>query len=196
MYDKTEIKVLELIYLYPHIHKRELAKRLNLGMPSIDYALQKIKKMVKKQEVGNQIQFMLDYAEDGLGPALSLVEYARLERLPAKIKLSIKDFLRELKDKPLIALIFGSYANDTYTPKSDIDILLVFQKIVDTKHIESTAKKTAMKTNTLLNPVYLDYSTFLESFHNSTKEFFKRLKKDKLILVGIEWWRLLEHEEA
>ena len=53
-----------------------------------------------------------------------------------------------------------------------------------------------MKTNTQLNPVYLNYQEFKESFHNPTKEFFKNLKKDKLILIGIEWWRQLIYEEA
>ena len=45
MYDKTEIRILEQIYLNPGIHKRELSKQLKLGMPSIDYGLQKIAKI-------------------------------------------------------------------------------------------------------------------------------------------------------
>ncbi|MBI4981000.1 nucleotidyltransferase domain-containing protein [Candidatus Woesearchaeota archaeon] len=196
MYDNTEIKILEQIYLNPGIHKRELSKRLKLGMPSIDYALQKISKLIKKQKAGNQIKYFLDYSKDKLNPALSTVEFLRLEGLPAKVKLSVSDFLKELKDKPIIALIFGSYAHGTYTPNSDIDILLVFQQIEDSKPIENTAKKISMKTNTQLNPVYLDYNSFRESFHNPTKEFFKKLREDKIILVGVEWWRQLQDEEA
>ena len=107
-----------------------------------------------------------------------------------------RSFLKELKDKPIIALIFGSYTNGTYTMESDIDILLVFQKIDDSKHIENTAKKIGMKTNTQLNPIYLDYNSFKELFHNPTKEFFKKLKIDKIIIIGIEWWRQLNDEEA
>ena len=104
--------------------------------------------------------------------------------------------MKELKDKPVVVVIFGSYANDTHTKNSDIDILLVFQKIENPKEIENTAKKIGMKTNTQLNPIYLDYQVFKESFHNSTKEFFKKLKRDKIILTGIEWWRQLSDEEA
>ena len=196
MYDKTELRVLKQIYLNPGIHKRELSKRLKLGMPSIDYALPKIENLLKKQKAGNQIKYFLDYSKDELSPALSIVEYVRLERLPTKVRLAVRDFLKELKDKPVLALIFGSYANDSYTKESDIDILLVFQKIDDAKQIENSAKKISMKTNTQLNPVYLDYNSFRESFHNPTKEFFKKLKKDKLIFVGVEWWRQLHDEEA
>ena len=196
MYDNTEIRILEQIYLNLGIHKRELSKRLKLGMPSIDYALPKIENLLKKQKAGNQIKYFLDYSKDELSPALSIVEYVRLERLPTKVRLAVRDFLKELKNKPILALLFGSYAADSYTKESDIDILLVFQKIDDAKQIENSAKKISMKTNTQLNPVYLDYNSFRESFHNPTKEFFKKLKKDKLILVSVEWWRQLHDEEA
>ena len=196
MYDNTKIRILEQIYLNPGIHTRELSKQLKLGMPSIDYALQKISKLIKKQKAGNQINYFLDYSKEGLTSALTIVEYSIFERLPAKIRLSVRDFLKELKEKPIIVLIFGSYAKGDYTKNSDIDILLVFQKIENSKQIENTAKKISMKTNTQLNPVYLDYHSFKESFHNSTKEFFKKLKKDKIILIEVEWWRKLKDEEA
>ncbi|MEW5897024.1 MAG: nucleotidyltransferase domain-containing protein [Nanoarchaeota archaeon] len=165
-------------------------------MPSIDYGLKKISKLVKQKKTGNQINYFLNYSKDELTPLLSAVEHSRFGRLPAKVRLSVNDFLKELDEKPILAIIFGSYASGTYTKSSDIDILLVFQKIDDSKKIENTAKKISMKTNTQLNPVYLSYSEFRESFQDTTKEFFKKLKKDKLILIGMEWWRQLIDEEA
>ena len=129
MYDNTEIRILEQIYLNPGIHKRGLSKRLKLGMPSIDYGLQKIINLIKQKKAGNQINYFLDYSKEELIPPLIAVEHSRFERFPAKIRLSVNDFLRGLEMKPVIALIFGSYANCTYTKNSDIDILLVFQKI-------------------------------------------------------------------
>ena len=196
MYDKTEIRILEQIYLHPGIHKRGLSKQLKLGMPSIDYGIKKISKFIKQKKSGNQINYFLDYSKEELIPSLNAVEHSRFERLPAKVRLSVTDLLKELKDKPVIALIFGSYAHGTYTKSSDIDILLIFQKIEASKEIENSAKKISMKTNTQLNPVYLSYQEFKESFHDPTKGFFKKLKKDKIILIGIEWWRQLEDEEA
>src|SRR3989338_2140293 len=120
MYDKTEIRILEQIYLNPGIHKRELSKQLKLGMPSIDYGLKKIDGVIKKKKVGNQINFFLDYSKEELTPLLNTVEHSRLERLPAKIKLSVNDFLKDLEMKPIIAVIFGSYATGDYTKDSDI----------------------------------------------------------------------------
>lgn len=195
MYDKTELRILEQIYLKSGIHKRELSKQLKLGMPSIDYSLKKIDKLLKKQKAGNQIKYFLDYSKKALSPMLYAVEFSRLDKLPSKIKLSIEEFMRELKEKPLLAIVFGSYAKGNYTRNSDIDILLVFQK-VEGNDIENTAKRISIRTNTGINPVYLDYSSFREAFHNPRKEFFKNLKENKIILVGVEYWRQLKNEEA
>lgn len=196
MYDRTEIQLLGQIYCNQGSHKRELSKQLKVGMPSIDYGLKKIINILKQKKTGNQINYFVDYSKEELIPLLYAVEYSRLEGLPVKVRVSVTDFLRELAVKPLLAVIFGSYANNTYTKDSDIDILLVFQKIEDPKKIENTAKRISMKTNTRLNPVYLEYPQFKESFHNSTKDFFKKLKKDKLLLIGLEWWRQLIYEET
>lgn len=195
MYDKTSLRVLEQIYLNPGIHKRGLSKQLKLSMPSIDYAFKKINKLLKRQKSGNQIKFYLDYSKKALTSALCNVEYARLEKLPSKVKLAINEFLEELREKPIIAIIFGSYAKGNYTKDSDIDILLVFQKVGDAKSIENTASKISMRTDTTLSPVYLNYKIFKESFHDSTKAFFRDLKKYKIILLGMEWWRQLKDEE-
>lgn len=196
MYDTTENLILEQIYLAPGIHKRELSKRLKLGMPSIDYGLKKIHNLIKQKKAGNQLNYYLDYSKAELTPALTAVEYCRVERLPAKARLAISDFLKELHEKPLIALVFGSYASGTHTKYSDIDILLVFQKVDESKKIENSAKKISMRTNTQLSPVYLSYPDFRASFHDQTKDFFKKLKKDKIILAGLEWWRQLTDEET
>lgn len=190
----TKIKILEQIYINPGIHKREISKKLKLGMPSIDYSLKKIKHLIKIQKSGNQIKYYLDYSKE-ITPFLSMVEYYRFERLPDKVRLGVINFLKELNEKPIISLIFGSYAQGNYNKNSDIDILLVFQKI-DSKHIENIAKKINMKINIQINPVYIDYNSFKESFFNSTKDFFKNIKKDKIILTGIEWWKQLKNEES
>ncbi|MFH1358539.1 MAG: nucleotidyltransferase domain-containing protein [archaeon] len=196
MYDKTEIKIIEQIYLKPSIHKRELAKQLNLGMPSIEYSIKKINKVLKSEKSGNQIKYFLNYSKEELIPMLYAVEFSRFERFPDNIKLAIMDFIKELKEKPLICVVFGSYAKGDYTKNSDIDVFLIYQRLERNKDIENTAKRVGMRTNTKINPVYLNYNSFKESFHNPRKEFFKKLKENKIILVGIEYWRELKNEEA
>lgn len=196
MYDNTCLRVIEQIYINPGIHKRKLSKQLKLSMPSIAYALKKIDKLLNREKSGNQIRYFLNYSKGALTPLLCAVEHSRLEKLPAKIRLAIKDFLKELEEKPIITILFGSYAKGNYTKNSDVDILLVYQTIDNAKNIENTARIVSMRTNTKINTVYLSYNSFKESFHNPTKQFFKNLKKDKIILIGLEWWRQLKDEET
>ncbi|MFC1774779.1 nucleotidyltransferase domain-containing protein [Nanoarchaeota archaeon] len=196
MYDNTCLEIIKQIYLTPGIHKRGLSKKLKVGMPSIDYALKKIEKLLTKKKSGNQITYFLDYSKEDLVPMLHVIEHQRLEKLPSKVRIAITSFLSELKEKPIIAIIFGSYAVGDYTKKSDIDILLIFQKLENSKLIESVARRVSMKTNTKINPVYLDYDSFITSFHDSTKEFFKKLKENKIIILGFNYWRQIVNEEA
>jgi len=195
IYDNTETRILEQVYLQPGIHMRALSKQLKLSMPSISNGLKNIKTLLIEERSGNQIKFSIDYSKEEIIPALYLVEHSRIKKLPAKARIAIRDFLKNIKEKPLITIIFGSYAKVNYTKESDIDILLVFQKLEDRKNIETTAKNVSMRSSIKLSPVYLDYNNFKESFHNSSKKFFKDLKKYKILLNGIEWWRLLENEE-
>lgn len=194
MYDSTELKILEQIYIEPGIHKRKLSKNLKLGMPSINYAIKKISNYLKIKRSGNQINYYLNYHKEGLIPSLYSIEYTRLEKLP--IKMAIRDFLKELPEKPIITIVFGSYARGNYNKESDIDILLVYQTIEDGTQIENVAKRISMRTNTQISPIYLDYKSFKESFYNPTKAFFKELKENKILIDGIRWWVELKNEEA
>lgn len=169
---------------------------LSLSMPSIDYSLKKLNHLVLKQHSGNQIRYSLNYATGAITPFLYAVEYRRLEKLPSKVRRSLRELIMELKEKPLLCILFGSYASGRYTPSSDIDILLVFQKLDNPQEIEKTARIIELRTNVQLNAVYLDYSSFSSSFHLSTKEFFRNLRENKILLTGIEWWRLLLDEES
>ncbi len=196
MYDNTTLKVLEQIYIHPSIHKRAISRNLKITMPSIGNSIKKIADVVKAKKSGNQINYSLNYSKEGLIPLLCSVENLRFNRLPPKVKIAIRELLSELKEKPTITAIFGSYARGDYSDDSDLDLLLIFQKKPDSEEIENTSRKISLNTSAKLSPVYMDYNSFKESFHNATKDFFKNLKKDKIIITGAEWWIGLENEEA
>lgn len=196
MYDnKTDTKLLKEVYLMPGIHKRELSKRMGIGMPSVDFNINKVRKLLIEKREGKHIKYFIDYSKNGIVPCLYQVEQIRIAELPKKMQFAVFDLMKELGDKPLMTIIFGSYARGNYTKDSDLDVLLVYQNLANTKDIENTAKRVGMRHGVEISPVYLDFSAFRESFHNSTKEFFVNLKKDKIIMSGIEWWVGLKNEE-
>jgi predicted nucleotidyltransferase len=106
--------------------------------------------------------------------------------LPKKISNAVNEFINGLEENPLIALIFGSYVKGNFTKESDIDILLVFQAIKESGDIENTSKRISMRTNTKISPVYITYKEFKKNFLNKNHEFSSEIRKDVIIIRGIE----------
>ncbi|MBD3248744.1 hypothetical protein GF336_01745 [Candidatus Woesearchaeota archaeon] len=191
---KTRIRLLKEIYLNEGIHQRELARKLDIGMPSVTNAIKGAKNLLKRKQQGRILRYYLNYSSKNIIPYIYLIEYSRLDELPKNTQYSVYDLLKSLKNKPVLTIIFGSYAKGNYSKSSDLDILLVFNKKV--KEPESKAKIISSRYNISISPVYLDFETFSEGFFNQKKKFFQDLKKNKIIISGVEWWVELKNEET
>jgi len=178
------------------VHIRELAR---LAKTSYNNTVRNIKILeqenaIKKEKDANLIKIRLRNHP----LTIAYLKQAHTENflaLPKKITNAITQFLDELEEKPLIALIFGSYAKGNFTKDSDIDILLVFQEIKQ-KDIENTAKKISMRTNTKISPVYARYNEFEKNFLNKEHEFSNEIRDNIIIIIGLEpyyalSWRFL-----
>ena len=179
------------------IHLRELSRLLNTGLPNVKrYATNLEKeKVVKTQRDANLVKLKLNKSPKTIA-YLKQVNTEKFLALPRLIQTAVADFLDGLDEKPIITLIFGSYAKGNYTKDSDIDILLVFQKVENTKRIENTAKRISMRTNTRINPVYIGYKNFETNFLNKEHDFSKEIRHQIIILSGTETyypllWRFL-----
>lgn len=189
---KTEIKLLKQIYLKPGMHVRALARALNLGIPSVKYALNKLikEKVVRSRQEGRNLKFFINYKSTKIVPYLSQVEYSRFAELPKDIQDSIKDMLAILDNKPLLTLIFGSYANKKYNKESDVDVLLVFNETKE--DIEEKTNIINNRYNVKIEPVYMSWQEFSNMFFDARNRFFHEIKQNKLLITGIWWWVMLE----
>jgi predicted nucleotidyltransferase len=195
---ETKLKIIaELEKEHKGIHLRGISRCVNSGLPNVKRFLGILEKekVVKKEKEANLIKFKLRESEKTLA-YLGQIHTERFIELPAKIKAAIRDFLNEIETRPLVALIFGSYAKGNYTKESDIDILLVFQKLENAKDIENTAKRIGMRTNTKISPVYVDYKNFEKNFLNKEHDFSREIRHDVIIMLGVEiyyhlLWRFL-----
>ncbi len=179
------------------IHLREISRLLKTGLPNIIRYADTLEKerVIDKIKDANLIKLKLKESQKTVS-YLKQVNTERFLALPRKIQISVTDFLSELEIKPLIAVIFGSYAKDNYTPDSDIDTLLVFQRVENEKQIEDTAKRISMRTNTKINPIYLEYKNFEKNFLNKEHDFSREIRQKVIVLHGVELyysllWRFL-----
>ena len=196
---ETKIRIIDVLDRNKAgVHIRELAR---LVKTSYNNTVRNIKilekeKAIKKEREANLIKIKL---KDN-PCTIAYLKQSHTEhflQFPKKISNAINEFLNELKEKPLIALIFGSYVKGNYAFDSDIDIMLVFQMIKNQNDIENTAKRVGMKTNTKISPVYVDYESFEKNFLNKHHNFSSEIRQNVIVIRGIEYyysmlWRFLE----
>ncbi|MBL7170018.1 MAG: nucleotidyltransferase domain-containing protein [Candidatus Aenigmarchaeota archaeon] len=191
-----KIEILEKIYLSPGIHLREICRQVNLGIPSVKNHLDKLLKnrIIKKKKEGRNLKFFVNFENRKVISYLSEVEAKRLENLPNVVGNSVFNLLQSLEAKPVITIIFGSYAKGDYTKESDLDVLLVFNRVE--KEIEEKTKIVNSRYSVKISPVYLTWKEFQKKFFDSRDIFMREIKENKIIITGMEYWVMLENEKA
>lgn len=177
------------------LHIRELSRQIKTGLPNIKRYLDILEKerVIKKEKKANMVNITLTYHPGGYHYLKQIHSDLFLE-LPKNVQIASNDFLRGLEEKPLISLIFGSYAKGNYNKNSDLDIFLIFQDLKNEKQIENMAKIASGITNIKLNPIYVDYKAFKKDFLDKNNNFANEIKKKVIIINGIEYYYELIQE--
>ncbi len=194
----TKLKIIfELERKKEGIHLRELSRLVKTGLPNVKRFVDILEKekVIRKKKEANLLKIYLKESPRTIA-YLKQLHTEKFLNLPINIKNAIDGFISELEIKPLLVLIFGSYAKGNYTKESDIDLLLVFQHVEDSEKIENTAKRISMRTNTKISPVYVNYKNFEKNFLTKDHDFSREIRQDVILLLGIEiyyslLWRFL-----
>ena len=186
----NKIKIIKVLDEHREgVHIREISRLVKTGLPNIKRYLDILEKevIIKKEKKGNIINIFLLY--NNLSSSyLKQIHSCKFSKLPKEVQLAVVDFLNALEHKPLISLIFGSYAKGNYTKDSDLDIFLVFQEIREEKKIEESAKRISMRSNIKINPIYTAYSMFKKNFLDKNHLFSNEIRNNIIILNGIEYY--------
>lgn len=155
-------RILELFYRNKSatIHLREIARKTRLNENSASRFLNQLEKLqiLQAKKEGNLKKYAVR-KNDSVFAVFAYFDVLKLHALPAIRKNAIRCFLQHLQEKPIIALVFGSTAKNTYSERSDIDILLIVNKKLETKDAESYVDaQTALK----ISPIQISYREFEE----------------------------------
>ena len=177
------------------IHLREIARKTGLNENSASRFLKQLEKnkILIARKDGNLKKFEL-IKSDIVYSVLAHFDILKLNSLPNIRKNSILYFFEKLKEKPVIAFLFGSTAKGTYTLQSDVDLLLIVNNRIDTKEAENYVDaQTAININ-----------CFQISFNEFKDEI--KLKNDKVIQSAIntgypvtnhiEYYRMINNERV
>lgn len=195
---ETKLKIItELEKKHEGIHLREISRLVKTGLPNVKRFVDILEKekVIKKQKEANLLKIYLRESQNTLA-YLKQTNNEKFALLPVKIQNTMIDFLNELEIRPLIVIIFGSYAKNDYHKNSDVDVLLVFQKLENEKDIENLAKRINMRTNTKISPIYVEYKNFEKNFLDKNHDFSKEIRQEVIVLLGVEnyynlLWRFL-----
>ena len=185
---ETKLKMIEILEQQDKgVHLRELSRMLKSGLPNVVRYIKILEKenVIEKKKYANTLNIKLKESVKTIA-YLKQVNTERFIALPRNVQMAIKDFLDEIEVKPLISVIFGSYAKNNYTKESDLDLLLVYQKVENEKSIENISKRISMRTNTKISPIYLKYKDFKRNFLSKKHDFSKEAVKNAIVLSGAE----------
>lgn len=169
-------KIIQLFYKNKTIklHLREIARQTKLFEPSTYRFLNSLEKdqILQSEKDGNMKKYSI---KQGIRAyfLFEAFDLERFEKLPSIRKQAIKTYLNNLPEKPVFVVLFGSTAKETYKEHSDIDIILITNKKIETRQAEKEVNAlTTMKIST---------------FQIKHKEFLieLKMKEDKVVQSAI-----------
>ena len=163
----------------------KIAKSLEETYSNINKIVTRLvnEKVLDKKVVWHAFQCSINKNSDKAKALINLSEIERKEEYfqkHEKLALLFNDLLKELSNNVVCVVLFGSYAKETFSKESDIDLLILTQKKED---LASIIRKTSSLHNKEINPLIFT----LEEFKKRKKEaVIKEIFDNHIILKGFE----------
>lgn len=154
------------------IHLREISRIINLKESPLSRHLNiLLKEKILTSEIdGNLKKFKIKNKKQ----IFTIFDNQKFEDLPFIRKSSINFYIKQLKNKPILIILFGSTAKETFKDDSDIDIITVFNKKTNN---DDAINYSEAQTGIKINEFQLTYNEFIKEI---------KMKQDNVIQSGIE----------
>ena len=165
-------KILRIFYedKKARFHLRDIARRTKLYPNSATRFLNQLEKegILTSQKDGNLKKYGIKKSGK-LSNIFASFDIERLNKLPSARKRAINYFLDKLQKKPIIVLLFGSTAKESFRKDSDIDLLLIVNNKID---VDKAKDYVDAQIGIKINCFQITYNEFLTEI---------KLKEDKVI---------------
>lgn len=173
-------------YAYKEFYPSELAKKVGI---SVTHTIRLIK-VLKNQNVitirksGRHELFKLNLENLLAKKFLELFHLERRLEIKKEFRASLEEFVRNLKkNKHIISVIlFGSLAKCTETKESDIDLVIITDKISETKKIASGLIENLFGFYKYLIEEHIYTKEKFDSFYRKGNDLIINLIKDGIVL--------------
>ena len=165
-------KILNLFYedKKASLHLRDIARKTKLYPNSVTRFLNQLEEegILTSKKDGNLKKYKIKKSEK-LNNIFSSFDIDKLNKLPLARRRAINYFLDKLQEKPLIVILFGSTAKETFRKDSDIDLLLIVNKKIE---IDKAKDYVDAQIGIKINCFQITYEEFKREI---------KLKEDKVI---------------
>ena len=189
MFLKSEHRILKLIYENPGIRLGELIKKAKVSVATAKKRLDPLLSseiIIEKKIIGGKKVLLKNFysnlsSEEGKN-VFSLVELEKKQEFLKKNKSLIGPFNQLLKNidrKIKIILIFGSFATNSQTKDSDLDILFLISGEINQNVLKKEIERSFITFNYEVSP-RIDV---LNNFKN--KGVYQTIVKNYIIIKGV-----------
>lgn len=163
---EKELDILRYFYTWKRGHVRRIKKEAKISEHTLLKYLKTLEKkgMLHSGKEGNLKIYELNTKSGLVKIFFSYFDLERLESLEYKRSKAVKLFISLLKDAkmPYFVLLFGSTAKGTFTAKSDIDIIAVYENVnrAIADKIENIKKNALAETGLKVNAIAMAMDEF------------------------------------
>ena len=155
-------RILELFYKERNkkIHLRGIARQTKMNENSVSRFLNSLEKhsILKSEKDGNLKKYFIR-KNNIVYSIFTLFDIEKFNKLPHLRRNAIEYFFKELKEKPVILFLFGSTAKETFTNKSDIDLLMIVNRKIK---VEEAQRYADAQTGIRISCFQIEYKAFLK----------------------------------
>ena len=191
IFPKSEYKILKLIYENPGIRLNELIKKARVSAATAKKRLDHLLSsgiITEKKIIGGRRTLLKNFypnfsSEEGKN-VFSLVESEKKQEFFKKNKKLIgpfKQLLKNIDGKIKIILVFGSFATNSQTEDSDLDILFLINKKIDKNMLKKEIERSFITFDHELSPRIESMGNFKKSINNV---IYQTIIKNHVIVKG------------
>jgi len=194
IFHKSGYKILKLIYENPGIRLSELMKKAGVSAATAKQRLNyliNLEIIIEKKIIGGKRVLLKNLypnllSEEGKN-VFSLIESEKKQEFFEKNKNLISPFnqlIRNLEGKIRIILVFGSFANQSQTKDSDLDILFLVNKEMsesEKKKLKKEIERSFVTFNHEVSPRIDNLKNFKK---NLDKDVYQSIIKNHVVVKG------------
>ena len=182
---RLQLKIIKLLTHKKSFTINQIAILLNESYSFVNRTVTKMitENLILKEKVGHSLLCKLNTKNDKTRVLISLNEVNKKQEFLNKnkeLKLITDEIISKIKNKVTSVAIFGSYAKNTQTKESDIDLLILTKKQFDTTGI---IKNIHAKYGKEISPIVI---TEKQLKNQKNKPIIREIFKYHIILIGFE----------